>query len=78
MDYLTVKKEINRLLINTFKLDDNVNSNLLKTKINEWDSLKHITIITALEEDFDVQFEPEEIDELTSTDRIAEIIIKKL
>ena len=45
-------------------------SEVLKTKVDvissqstceNWDSLRHLNIIVALEETFDVSFEPEEI-----------------
>ncbi len=43
-----------------------------------WDSLHHINIIVALEEAFDVEFEPEEIAEMTSVVAIEQMINQKL
>ena len=42
--------------------------------VEEWDSLKQINLIMALEEEFSVRFEDDDVMELTSFDRI----VKKL
>jgi acyl carrier protein len=42
--------------------------------VEEWDSLKQINLIMALEEEFSVRFEDDDVMELTSLDRI----VKKL
>lgn len=61
-------------------------SSVLKTKISEntiqkncdkWDSLMHINIIIALEDAFDLSFEPEEIAQMTGINAIQQIISKK-
>jgi len=72
-----LKQSINNILCSTLKSQCKINNNLVKNNIEEWDSLKHITIITALEEHFNVQFEPEEIEMLNSSDKILDIISKK-
>jgi acyl carrier protein len=43
-----------------------------------WDSVQHLNLILALEQEFDLQFEPEEIDGLSSIDRIAAALTMKL
>jgi acyl carrier protein len=43
-----------------------------------WDSVQHLTLILALEQEFDVQFEPEEIAQLTSIGRIEAVVVEKL
>ena len=42
-----------------------------------WDSLKHMQIVFAVEEQFEVQFEEEEIAELTSVKAFAESLGNK-
>ncbi|MGE8546979.1 MAG: phosphopantetheine-binding protein [Alcaligenes sp.] len=37
-----------------------------------WDSLKHIEVMFALEEDFDMQFSEEELSELSSVQALVE------
>jgi len=51
---------------------------LTKKQIAEWDSLKHIAIVSELESSFDIQFEPEEIGEMINSDVIVNLIIKYL
>jgi acyl carrier protein len=46
--------------------------------IAEWDSLNHLTLIFALEEEFGVQFEAEEIPSLMSVAAIRRRIIQEL
>lgn len=41
-----------------------------QNRIDEWDSLRHLNLIVALEEAFDKSFEPEEISEMTSLENI--------
>jgi acyl carrier protein len=40
----------------------------------EWDSLGHLNLIVALEEEFDIAFEPEDIAKMTSVQIIADKI----
>lgn len=46
-------------------------------KIGNWDSLRHLNLIVELEEAFDKSFEPEEISEMISMEKIIETISKK-
>lgn len=45
----------------------------LKTKIEEvenWDSVQHLNLILAIEEEFNVKFNPDEIQEMLSIEKI--------
>jgi len=42
-------------------LDLQVDANASQATCQKWDSLQHLNIIVALEEAFDLSFEPEEI-----------------
>ena len=42
--------------------------------IEGWDSVQHLNLVLALEEAFAVQFDPEEIDGMSSIDRIVSVI----
>lgn len=50
----------------TFKEDEVI----LKQTEEDWESLKHIELIMAIEEQFGITFNPEEIPELDSFDKI--------
>lgn len=43
-----------------------------------WDSVQHLNLILALEQEFTLQFEPEEMDEMSSIDHILAVIERKL
>lgn len=43
-------------------------------QIETWDSVQHLNLVLALEAHFSLQFEPEEVDKMTTLGRIAEII----
>ena len=45
--------------------------------VKNWDSLKHMNLILALEEEFDVSFSDEEIVELLSVEIIVETLKEK-
>ena len=45
--------------------------------IEAWDSLGHINIITALEDDFGIEISPEEIDEIESIGDIKALLNAK-
>jgi acyl carrier protein len=42
----------------------NINIDSSPDTIEEWDSVKHINLMMALEEEFDVQFSPDEISDM--------------
>jgi acyl carrier protein len=46
--------------------------------IEGWDSVQHLNLVLALEQEFSVQFDPEEIDEMNNIGRIAGIVETKL
>lgn len=45
--------------------------------IEVWDSLGHINIITAIEEDFDIELSPEEIIEIITVRDIKKLLTNK-
>ena len=62
-----------------FKLKKNVSKkNLTQKKIKSWDSLNHIILLLSIQETFKVKFKISEYEQLTSFDKIANLIKKKL
>ncbi len=47
-------------------------------KIEQWDSLNHIKLIVALEEEFDVEFDDEEVGNMMNYQMIKLIVEKKI
>ena len=48
-----------------------------RDRIENWDSLKHMNLVLALEEEFDVSFSDREIVEMLSVEIIAETLKEK-
>jgi acyl carrier protein len=46
--------------------------------IETWDSLQHLNIVLALEQEFGLQFTPEEMEELLSVQLITDLVSEKL
>jgi acyl carrier protein len=46
--------------------------------IETWDSVHHLNLILAFEQEFGLQLEPEEIDQMNNVERIVRILEQKL
>ena len=44
----------------------------------QWDSLRHLTLASELEDALDIELEPEEIAEMTDFSRVVEMVKSKL
>ncbi len=47
-------------------------------QIESWDSVQHLNLILALETQFGVEFEPEEIEQMKSIGKIATVVEAKI
>ena len=54
-----------------------VNHEASRATLDEWDSLKHMQVILALEDDFKVEFSDIEISELDSASGLIQAIVAK-
>jgi len=54
-----------------------VNENTSQATCEKWDSLQHLNIVVALEEEFNLSFEPEEIALMKDIDIIEQMINQK-
>lgn len=46
--------------------------------LDTWDSVHHLNLVLALEQEFGVQFEPEEIDQMKDIKQILDILGSKV
>jgi acyl carrier protein len=66
-------------MISVFEIDSSeINHESSPDSIDKWDSLRHMNLVVALEEEFNIEFEVEEISELMNFKLICEVISKKL
>lgn len=45
---------------------------------DQWDSFSHLELVLALEEEFNIMLEPEEIAEMSTPKLVIEVITKKV
>jgi acyl carrier protein len=73
-----MRQEIKKCMAVIFKINEKgIPDNIEMNKIVNWDSLNHLNLIIALEGKFKVSFEPDEIAEIVTIDKIVEIIQRK-
>jgi acyl carrier protein len=70
-------EKLNKILSENFKITlEESEKNLGMKDINNWDSLSHMNLIVAIEEEFKIQLTGDEIAEMTTFDSIREIVKK--
>ena len=57
---------------------EQVRANSSPDNIESWDSLQHLNLVLALEQEFRTQFTPEEIEQLLSVELIAALVEEKV
>jgi acyl carrier protein len=74
-----MENRIKKILGNIFNINRNlINKKTSSSNIAKWDSLKHMNLIMALEEEFNTEFTDEEIVYIMSYPRIVAVLKKKL
>ncbi len=74
-----MKKEIITIMSDVFELNlFEFEGDIKQEYIENWDSLSHLTLVVELEEYFSVSFEPEDISEMNSIEKIQVILQKKI
>jgi acyl carrier protein len=72
-------EKINKILADNLKISlDQASQNLTMRDISDWDSLSHMNLIVAIEDEFEIQLTGDEIVEMISLDKIREIVIKHI
>lgn len=71
-----MEDKIIKLMRKVFNTQD-ISHLTTQSNCDKWDSLRHLNLIVELEEEFDVEFEPEEIAEMKSFDKIKQILETK-
>lgn len=72
-----MREKIIAIMADVFEMHANeFPTEITQGNIENWDSLRHLNLIVELEEAFDKSFEPEEIGEMTSMDKIIQLIEK--
>jgi acyl carrier protein len=75
----TVFSKVQDLVAQVFGIPvDQVRPESTPETIDTWDSLQHLNLVLALEQEFHVQFTPEEIEQLQSVELISMLVEEKV
>ena len=78
MDNNEIEDKVTTVILHVFNIEKNkINKNMNSENTDGWDSLKHMNLIIALEDEFNINFQDSEIIEINSLKKIIEIIYKK-
>ncbi|NOY62759.1 MAG: acyl carrier protein [Gammaproteobacteria bacterium] len=70
--------EIKQVMAEVFALQTtDIADDIKMGSIIKWDSLNHLNLVITLQEKYNISFEPEEMSEMTSIAKIAQIILTK-
>jgi acyl carrier protein len=68
----TVSDRVRQIIADVSTIFDARHANIV-----EWSSLQLLTLVMAVEEQFELQFEPEEVDEMKNTDELIALVERK-
>lgn len=75
MDMNTIYAKLNKIFRDVFDDDSiTVNPKTTSDDIDDWDSLEHITLISAVEREFKMKFKMGEISSMKNVGEMADII----
>lgn len=67
--------EIKELFAEIFNInEDKVTAELSQDMLDNWDSMNHLKLVTAVEEEFDINLTMEQIDEITNFEILVTVI----
>ena len=71
------KKKYQEIIAKALNVNfDKINGSLKYNEIDEWDSIGHMTLISALEEEYKISFETDDIIDFSSFKKGIEILKK--
>lgn len=74
-----IEKRLKKIFESIFEVNvKNINDDSSPETIPSWDSLQHMNLIIAIEEEFEIYFDDNEIFEIDKYSKLVEFIIIKL
>jgi acyl carrier protein len=78
MNSQQVPSSLRDIVADTLEISpDEVSPDLSSGSVETWDSFRHLQLILAIESEFGVQFDPQEIPELTTVAKIKAVLEQK-
>ena len=79
MEREKILKKLNEVFCDVFDDDSIViNEAMTANDIEAWDSLIHITLISAVEDEFDIKFSMKEVVGMKNIGEMADIIVREI
>lgn len=70
-------EKLNKIFCEVFSVDESaLNENFNNCNVQEWDSVRQLSLTTAVEDEFDIMLDAEDILEFTSYDNAKTILGK--
>ncbi|MGH3858522.1 acyl carrier protein [Actinokineospora sp.] len=64
---MAIADQLRKVFVDALQLDDDVDVENLKYRdIEAWDSVGHMALVAAIEDEFDVQFETDQVIDMSS------------
>ena len=74
-----IREQVKNIMSVVFTIPvDEIDENSSSDSIHSWDSINHMKLVVALEEEFNIEFKDAEIIELINTKLIVLVLSKKL
>lgn len=74
-----IEQQVKEIVSRIFKIEmSQIQSDFSQENINDWDSLKHLNLVVALEKKFAIQIEPDEIAIMYDLKSIINLINAKI
>ena len=74
---MNLEERVLAIMREVFEMDD-IPADASQKNCARWDSLRHLTLASELEEEFDIELEPEEIAEMTDYSCVIEMLKSKI
>ena len=74
---MNLEDQVMEIMRSVFGIEE-ISTDISQKNCERWDSLRHLTMASELEDDFDIELEPEEIAEMTDFSRVVSMINSKL
>jgi acyl carrier protein len=76
---LQTDERVREIAADIFELPlDRVTMQSTTETVPNWDSIKHLDLVLAIEHEFSVQFEPEDVENIKSIEQITALLNHKL
>jgi len=71
-----IKEKIKEIMQVVFELNE-IPDDISQSSLKSWDSLSHLNLAVAIEDNFGISLEPEDIEKMVSLNMIIEIVESK-